>query len=182
LGAVGSGLGGIVSAVGATESASAQQQAASYQAQVARNNQQIALNAANQASAAGSAQVEAQGIKNRAQAGQILASQAASNIDVNTGSAVDVRSSAAALGQLDALTIRSNAEKQVYGYQTEAASAGGQASLAASEASQAPIAGQLSATGSLLSGATGVANNYLRWQQLAGNNQGGTAALPLASW
>ncbi len=60
-------------------------------------------------------------MKTRGQVGAIEASQAASNITVGSGSAVDVRSSAAEMGELDALTIRSNAEKQAYGYQTQAA-------------------------------------------------------------
>lgn len=173
VGAIGAGLSGITSAVGAEESASAQQKTAAYQAQVAANNEQIAKNDASQTEAAGESAVEQSGLKTKATVGAIKADQAASNIDVNSGSAVDVRSSASALGELDALTIRGNAEKQAYGYETAATGFSGQQALAQSEASQAPIAGGISAAGSLLSGASGVANQYARWQGAAGT--GGTA-------
>lgn len=169
VGMVGSALSGVTGALGAVRSAGATSASAQYQAQVAQNNASIALGQANQATAAGAQEVETQGLKTRAEVGAIKAAQAASNVDVNTGSAVDVRSSAAELGELDALTIRSNAEKQAFGYETAAAGFTGQAALASSQASQAPIAGAISATGSLLSGATGVGNQYLAWQRAAGS-------------
>lgn len=45
---------------------------------------------------------------------------AAGNIDVSTGSAVDVQADAATLGELDALTIRSNARREAWGYKVQA--------------------------------------------------------------
>lgn len=177
VGTVASALSGVTGAIGSLSSAEAQKKAAGYQARVAQNNQAIAGNAANLAAASGESQVEQQGMKTAAEVGAIKAAQAASNIDVNTGSALDVRSSAAALGELDALTIRSNAEKAVYGYQTQGISYGAQAGLEQAQAAQAPVAGAIGATGSVLSGASGAANQYLRWQQAAG---AGGGASPLA--
>lgn len=170
VGAAASLVGGAVSALGSVETASAQEKAAQYQAQVAANNQKLATQNAAQAEAAGSTAVEQQGLKTKAEVGAIKAAQAASNIDVNQGSAVDVRSSAAELGELDALTIRSNAEKQAYGYQTQAQSFAGQEALAKSQAAQAPIAGAIGAFGSILSGASGAAGQYLNWQRAAGGD------------
>jgi hypothetical protein len=169
VGEVGAGLGGLTGAFGAIQSASAQQKSAEYQAQVAANNQQIAKSDANLAEAAGETAVEQSAQKTRANVGAIKASQAASNIDVNSGSAVDVRSSASELGELDALTLRGNAEKQAYGYEISASGFQGQQTLAQSEAAQAPIAGAISAGGSLLSGAAGVSNQYTSWQRVAGS-------------
>lgn len=54
--------------------------------------------------------------------GAIKAAEAAGNVDVNSGSAVDVQSSAAALGELNAITIRGNAAKEAYGYETQSTS------------------------------------------------------------
>ena len=176
VGTVASLASGAIGAIGASNTAKATSQSAAYQAQVAANNQAIAQNQANQATAAGESAVEQQGLKTRAEVGAIMAGQAASNIDVTSGSAVDVRSSAAALGELDALTIRSNAARQSYGYQTNATSFGAQAGLEQNIARQAPIAGEISATGSLLSGATGAANQYLNWQRVAGSGVGPTTA------
>lgn|SRR5574341_1224779 len=45
---------------------------------------------------------------------------AASGVDVGFGSAVDVQADAAFLGELDALTIRTNAAREAWGYQVEA--------------------------------------------------------------
>lgn len=161
-------IGGVTSAIGAEESASAQGAAASYQSQVAQNNQQIAQQNAQLASAAGDAREEQQGLKTRAEVGQIEAAQGASNISVNQGSAVDVRSSAASLGELDALTIRSQAQQQALGFENQATSFAGQAGLSQFESSQAGVAGNIAAGGSLLSAASGVANQYLGWQRVGG--------------
>lgn len=166
-------VGGVVGAVGAEEQASATEKASNYQAQVAQNNEQIAKTQAQQTEAAGETAVEQQGLKTKAEVGAIEAGQAASNIDVNQGSAVDVRSSAEALGQLDALTIRSNAERQAYGYETAATSYQGQAGLEQMEASQAPVAGAISAGSSILGGATAAGNQYARYLQSSGSPSGG---------
>lgn len=170
VGMVGAGLSGVTGLVGSEQSAKAQQESASYQAQVAANNEQIAQNDAGMAQGAGEQAVEQSALKTRATEGAIKASQAASNIDVNSGSALDVRSSASELGELDALTIRGNAEKQAYGYETAATGFSGQQSLAAAEASQAPVAGAISGAGSLLSGAASVSNQYANWQRVAGSS------------
>lgn len=170
VGMVGAGLSGVTGLLGAEQSAKAQQESATYQAQVAANNEQIAKNDAGLAEGAGETAVEQSALKTRATEGAIKASQAASNIDVNSGSAVDVRSSADELGELDALTIRGNAQKQAYGYETAATGFGGQQSLATAQAAQAPIAGAISGAGSLLSGAAGVANQYSNWQRAAGSS------------
>lgn len=167
-GEVASLAGGAIGALGSLESGAAQKNAALYQSQVSANNVQVARYQAQQAAATGEAQEEAQGLKTRAQLGAITAAQGASNVNVNEGSAVDVRSSAADLGELDALTIRSNAQKQVFGYETAATSFQGQEGLAQSQAAQAPIAAGIGATSSLLSGASGAASQYLNWQRVAG--------------
>lgn len=44
---------------------------------------------------------------------------AGQGVDVNTGSALDVQADAAYLGELDALTIRTNAAKEAWGYRTQ---------------------------------------------------------------
>lgn len=45
---------------------------------------------------------------------------AAGNIDVNYGSAVDTQADAEFLGELDALTIRTNAAREAWGYRVQA--------------------------------------------------------------
>ena len=153
---------------------------ASRTAEVAANNATIAQQKAQVAAASGSEAVEQQGMKTKATVGAIEAAQGASNINVNQGSAVDVRSSAAATGELNALTTRANAEQQVYGYQTQATSYLSQESLAKAEESQAPAAAAMGATSSLLSGASGVSSQYASWLRVgSGGGGGGLLSSPL---
>lgn len=48
------------------------------------------------------------------------AALAAQNVDVKFGSALDVQVDAAVLGELDALTIRTNARREAWGYEVQA--------------------------------------------------------------
>src|SRR5262245_53626432 len=52
--------------------------------------------------------------------GSQRAASAAANLDVNFGSALDIQHDAAYLGELDALTIRSNAAREAWGYRVDA--------------------------------------------------------------
>lgn len=56
----------------------------------------------------------------RSTIGTQRAAFAASNVDVNYGSAVDVQADAAFLGELDALTLRTNAAREQWGFQVQA--------------------------------------------------------------
>lgn len=177
-GVVASLAGASVGAYGAIESSQAQSNAASYQAQVSENNSKIATQNANYATAAGEAQVTQQQLKTAATVGGIRASEAASGLDVNSGSDLDVQSSAKELGELDALTIRNAAAKQAYGYQVQSTSDVASGQLQEASASQDLTAGMFGATGSVLGGASSSANSYARFLQ---NSGGGTAPNVLGS-
>ena len=56
----------------------------------------------------------------RALIGSQRAGFAAQGVDVGVGSALDVQADAAFLGELDALTIRNNAQREAWGYRIEA--------------------------------------------------------------
>jgi hypothetical protein len=149
-----------VSAYGAAESSAAQSQAANYQAQVALNNQKIADQNAQFALQQG-AQEEA---AKRQQSAQVISEQraitAAAGIDPNQGSSMRIQGDTAALGELDAQTIRNNAARTAWGFQTQGANFGGQAALLQSQASDASSAGALGAFSSLIGGASSVANKW----------------------
>jgi hypothetical protein len=144
--------GSAIDAYGSYASGQAQQAAAGYNAQVARQNATIATQNANMAGAVGNEQAGIQGLKNKAAVGGILASQGANNVDVNSGSAVDVRAGQQEAGQLSALTIRSNAARQAYGYQVGAASSTGQAAQDVYQGQELAEAGDIGAAGGLLKG------------------------------
>lgn len=142
--------GAAASAYGAMSAAHAQSQSDKFNAQVANNNAAIAQQNATFASQVGEQNAAADEQKNRAKVGGILANQAASGVDVNSDSAVDVRSSADELGDLDAMTIRSNAAKQAYGYQVDQTSNQNQSQLDTYAGNSATTAGDIGAAGSFL--------------------------------
>jgi hypothetical protein len=156
--------GGGISAFGAYEGGKARAASADYQAQVAKNNAMIARQNASWEAASGAAKESAQGMKTAASAGTAKAAQGASGIDVNTGSAANVRGAIAKLGALDALTIRSNTARAVYGYEVAATSDEAESKLLSAEAKQAGTAGDISALGTFLSSASSVGSKYASMQ------------------
>ena len=151
-----------IGAAGAISSSQASAASAGYNAKVAQNNAQIATQNANFAGAEGNQNVAVQADKTRAQIGATLANQGASGVDVNSGSAVDVRASEAKIGMMNALNIRSQAARQAYGFQTQSASDIGQAQLDRSQQSSDKTAGYLNAGTTVLGGA-GKAAMYGNW-------------------
>lgn len=161
-------LGGATGAYGAIQSANAQANADKYNAQVAQINQSQAQTNARIAGQAGAEQAAMTERRTRAEVGQEIANEAASGIDVNKGSALDVRASSSELGELDALTVRSNAAREAYGYQTQATSFQNQGQLDTFAAKNAEKAGGINAAGTFLGAASAGTSNYLRYLQAGG--------------
>jgi hypothetical protein len=157
--------GAAITGYGEYEQGQAAKKSANYNSEIAANNATIAQQTATRAANAGEEQAAVSEQKTRATVGAIKANQAAGNIDVNSGSAVDVRSSAEELGELDALTVRSNAAKTAYGYQTQAASYTAQSQLDKFQGNNAAIAGDIGAAGSILGGVSGAAGAYGNYLQ-----------------
>lgn len=78
--------------------------------------------------------------------GQQRAGFAGANVDVGFGSAVDVQGDAAYLGELDALTIRTNAARTAWGYQVQAYDYRQQAAIDRKAAANQVAAGAQAAT------------------------------------
>lgn len=130
------------------------------QAAAAKSNAVVARQHAQEAAREGEIKAEADSQKTRAQAAGILANQGASGVDVNSKSSVDVRSSAAELGELSAINIRANAAREAYGYQTEA-------NNFSSEAKNDRMASYIGAGSTLLGGLGNASTNYATYQQNA---------------
>lgn len=186
-----------IGAVGAIQQGQAQSRAAAYQAQVAANNaaisernQQIAdRNAklmedeAQAAEAAGAQRSNLESLRTRELIGKQKAAAAAAGLDVNSGSALDIRAGAAGLGMLSDLNIRDETARKALGYrirgldyEDQAVSAGTAAdnfrtsALAGSAAAEAAsTAGFLNAAGSLAGGAARTGSMIADFQR-----QGGT--------
>jgi hypothetical protein len=119
----------VTSVAGAGMSAYSQAQSADYNAAVARNNQVIMNRNASIALQQGTVAEENQRLKTGSTIGAMESQQAASGVNPNSGSALNVRSSAAETGELDALTIRSNANMQNWNFKNQANEYAGAASL-----------------------------------------------------
>jgi hypothetical protein len=114
-------IGGIKSGNAAARAGEAEQAAANAQAGITDFNASVADLQAQDALDRG-AQEEArfrQGVK--LMMGSQRAGVAASNVDVGFGTPVDVQADTAYRGELDALTIRTNAARTAWGYNVEAA-------------------------------------------------------------
>ncbi|MFJ1336758.1 hypothetical protein ACIKP7_01300 [Pseudomonas caricapapayae] len=109
-------------AMGASALMSAQQSQAqgAASAEASLQNAQFANQAADDAVARGEFESDQQRLQTRAAIGSQRAGFAANGVDVNSGSAAEIQDDTAALGELDALTIRNNAAREAWGYRTQA--------------------------------------------------------------
>lgn len=157
-------VGSIVGAYGQLESAKAGATSEFANAEIAENNAEIATQKAAWAGAEGVQQASNLQLKNRAQIGGIEANQGASGVEVGTGSNHDVVESAREVGMLDAMTIRSNAARQAYGYQVEAADDRVQANLMRKGAKATIKQGRINAVSTLLGGGASAVDSYGKYQ------------------
>lgn len=155
----------LIGGVGAVEQSNAAKAAAGFNSQVAANNAKTAQQNATFTAAEGEQNAATSEAKTKAQVAATLANQGASGVDVNSGSAVSVRSSEAELGMLDALTIRSNAARQAWGYQTQSVSDQSQSQLDKYQGEQASTAGLISGAGTVLSGVGSATAKYTDFLQ-----------------
>jgi hypothetical protein len=180
IGGVGLGAtagGGILGAFGSLASGVANSGMYDYQASVARLNAQIDKQNAEYSVETGREQEQQFGFKAGAQLGQIRASQASSGFDVRSGSAAQVQTSQQQLDRLGMQTIRSNAAKTAYNYETQAAVSESQAGLYKKAGANSLAAGGVGAMSSLLGSAASVSNEWLSGQRIGlwGKDGGGTS-------
>jgi hypothetical protein len=145
-------IGGIFSAAGAERQAQANANAANYNAAVARN-------AATFAQQQGEIRAQASDIRTGQAIGRSRAIAAAGNLDVNSGSPLDIQASNASIGRLNSLTIRNNAAREAWGQNA-------QAGLYDAQAQNDLEAGDINAAGSLIGAGTSVGD---KWSQFRMN-------------
>ena len=137
-------------------------QSADYMAQVANNNNRIAQQNANMALEQGQIKEEAEREQTGAQIGRERASFGAMGVDPNSGSALDVRTSTAELGELNAQTIKYNTHVQAWNDINQAEAYGAQSRLYSAQAG-------FDTVNSILGGASSVSNKWLNWQMYGGS-------------
>lgn len=145
-------IGTAVSAIGQMQAASAQAKMANYQAQIANMNAQIAEEEAKSTLDAGAREEQQHRMKVAMLKGNQRAAMAANNVDIGSGSPLEVLIDTAYAGEMDALTIRTNTNRNAYNKRVEAANLRAQSQLYKMEAKQARTGGMLSALGTLASG------------------------------
>lgn len=138
-------MGAILKVGGDLFSGGAEQAAANAQKKIARANAVTAERNADWTMASGESLVSAQGMKNLQRLGAIRARGAASGVDVNSGSSAKVQQSSQELGQLDAMTIQSNAARAAFGYKEQARNFRNQAAVYKAEANNAMVSAGIQA-------------------------------------
>jgi hypothetical protein len=137
-----------------------------YQAGVAALNSQISQQNANYASQSGELQAAKYGVGARATEGHIVAGEAASGLDVKSGSAKSVQESQHTVSTMDMDTIRMNATKTAYDYEVQANQFKSQAAMDVAGSQNIQKATQLNVASSLVGGAGSVAQKWLQGNQM----------------
>lgn len=168
IGAVGIGsslIGGIIGARGAAESASAQATASTYKAGVALLNRQINLQNANWALESGEVQGMESGLRARSQIGQTKVVQAASSLDVNSGTAKAVRDTQTDVASYDQNVIKFDAAKTAYGYESKATMDEAQSHLDTMAADTELEAGKINMLTSFINAGSSVSSKWMQGKQ-----------------
>jgi hypothetical protein len=158
--------GGITQAAGAKAAGQAALAQNNYQAGVAEINSKIAKQNADYARNNGEIQAQNYGIKASQRTGMIRAGQGASGVDVNSGSAVDVRASQEKTSQMDLTQIRMNAVKAAYDFDAQAVGFDNQAGLYRMAGANAVTASNYQATASILGTVSSVSSKWMQGSQM----------------
>lgn len=136
-----------------------------YEASVARTNATLARLQAKQTLEVGDVEAARINQKNRQIEGSILAAQGASGVSVSSGSAALVRNAVRNAGAFDELTVRNNAARRAWGFETEAIQGKSKSDFAIQEskakAHQTLVVGGLEA----ISGPLSIYSRYTRRSQ-----------------
>ena len=155
-------LGGILGASGASAAGSSASQLGMYQAGIAMQNAAIARQNATYASAEGEQSAAKYGMGARQRAGEIVAAQSASGLDVGSGSNKLVQESQHLVSSMDMAQIRANAAKAAFDYNTQAGAFSQEAMLDVMGANNAKAASRTNALASIVGSASSVAEKWMK--------------------
>lgn len=156
------GLGAIGGVAGMVRQGQAAQATADYESKIAANQAKVAGYQAEDALARGDVAERQQRLQVRQLAGKQRAEMGASGAGLDSSSFADTLGDTAEFGELDALTIRANAEKEAWGYRAAAAGQQGQSALYSAQAGWASSSRPWEAGGSILTGFGTVADRWYR--------------------
>ena len=150
----------VMGAAGQIQQAQASSAAAKYQAQVGEMNATLAERRAKDAIERGADEEQRKRQDVARIKGAQVAAMAANGVDLSFGSPLDTIVDTAVLGELDALTIRTNAYRESYDHQVDAVNKRAGAELSRSQAKSALAGGYLSAAGTVLTGGSKAYSSY----------------------
>ena len=127
-----------------------------YQARVAQDNAKIAEENAKNERQSGLEEARRQRIKTIQTIGAQQTAMAANGIDIASGSALDTVSDTAQTGELDALMLQYNSERQAFNYEMQSNNFTNQANLDMFAAKNAKTTGTLNAVGSVVNSVSDV--------------------------
>lgn len=172
--------GGIVNAFGTAQKADAQTAMYNYKAGVAQANAAIAEQNVVYSQEEGAIKATDVGLKGQQELGHIETAQAASGLDVNTGTAAQVRRSEVAGIQESEGIVTYDAAKKAYGFSIQAADFRNEAQFDVMSGENVQAAKGFDIASSLLGGATSVADKWTKYSQSgifsSGGSGGGTGA------
>jgi hypothetical protein len=159
--------GGVVGGISSVQQGKAQQAQYNYQAKVQEENAKIAQENANVERQQGIEEARLQRLKTASVIGSQKTAMAANGVDITQGTAVDVISDTAAMGELDALQTQYNYETKARAYEVESGNFKNQANLDRISGQNAYSAGKMNALTSTINGLGESAGNAgqlaLKW-------------------
>lgn len=154
------GFGTILQAFGQMAGGNSESAMYKYQAAVDRNNKIMADWQAQDAIARGQEEESKQRMKINMLKSDQRTAFADRGIDLGSESVANTVADTAFLGEIDALTIRSNAEREAYGYKQQGSNYAASATMNTMAAKNAKSAGMINATSTILGGITKVGDSW----------------------
>lgn len=153
-------IGGGMQYMAQKQAGAAQANALRYQADVDQNNKIITDQLAKDAIDRGRTEEQMHRIKIGQLKSEQLNAFAKNGVETDSGSALDVLSDTAMIGELEALTIRNNAEREAYGYKVQGMNYSASSANNRTAASTAKSSANMAAMTSVLSTAGSVAGKW----------------------
>lgn len=159
------GLG--ASLAGTAADTSAAMAIADYRTEVAKRNAKLSSDNAYRAIDRGQVEQFNQDLKTRALEGDQIAVQAGSGLDLNSGSFIRTRRTAAMLGRLDALNVRQASSIEAYNYRTQSEDYTKEAEFEQANRGNAAIQGMFTGLGQVAAGVGGISNSLATMNALS---------------
>lgn len=158
-------IGGGMQYMAQKQAGAAQSNALRYQADVDQNNKIITDQLAKDAIDRGRTEEQMHRIKIGQLKSEQLNAFAKNGVETDSGSALDVLSDTAMIGELEALTIRNNAEREAYGYKVQGMNYSASAANNRTAASTAKSSANTAALTSVLSTAGTVSGKWYDYKK-----------------